>query len=104
MASIGKAETPPVALPTKATRPPRKSAAARRRQQAGILFVLPSVAFVVLFFLIPLVMTAFMSLSDWPLLGTPSFIGLGNYQALLTDKLFWQSLLFTTKYTVVITP
>jgi multiple sugar transport system permease protein len=77
---------------------------ARRRQLAGMLFVLPSVIFIVLFFIIPLVLTAWMSLNNWPLLGSPHFIGLGNYQQIATDKLFLNSLLFTTKYTIVITP
>jgi len=80
------------------------SAQARRRQRAGVLFVLPSVAFVTLFFLVPLVMTVWMSLNNWPLLGSPHFIGLGNYRTLTADSTFWQSLLFTTKYTIVVTP
>jgi multiple sugar transport system permease protein len=69
-----------------------------------LLFVLPSVVFVGLFFIIPLLMTVWMSLTDWPLLGSPHFIGLGNYRALTSDSTFWQSLGFTTKYTAVITP
>jgi multiple sugar transport system permease protein len=69
-----------------------------------LLFVLPSVAFVGLFFIIPLMMTAWMSLTDWPLLGSPHFIGLGNYRTLTSDSTFWQSLGFTAKYTVVVTP
>ena len=82
----------------------RRSATARRQQGIGLLFVLPSVAFVGLFFIIPLVMTAWMSLTDWPLLGSPHFIGLGNYRTLTSDSTFWQSLGFTAKYTVVVTP
>jgi multiple sugar transport system permease protein len=69
-----------------------------------LLFVLPSVLFVGLFFIIPLLMTVWMSLTDWPLLGSPHFIGLGNYRTLTSDSTFWQSLGFTTKYTVVVTP
>jgi multiple sugar transport system permease protein len=82
----------------------RRSATARRQQRTGLLFVLPSVAFVGLFFIIPLMMTAWMSLTDWPLLGSPRFIGLGNYRTLTSDSTFWQSLGFTAKYTVVVTP
>ena len=82
----------------------RRSATARRQQGIGLLFVLPSVAFVGLFFIIPLVMTAWMSLTDWPLLGSPHFIGLGNYRTLTSDSTFWQSLGFTARYTVVVTP
>jgi len=76
----------------------------RRRQRIGALFVLPSVIFIVLFFIVPLVLTVWMSLNNWPLLGSSHFIGLGNYQRLVTDKLFLTSLSFTTTYTIVITP
>lgn len=70
----------------------------------GLLFVLPAVAFTVVFFIIPLIMTVFMSLHDWPLLGDHKFIGLDNYIALLSDKQFWGSLWFTTRYTLLVTP
>jgi len=81
-----------------------QSAQSRRRQRAGLFFVLPSVAFVGLFFIVPLLITAFMSLHNWPLLGDRHFIGLGNYRALASDTTFWNSLIFTIKYTVVMTP
>jgi multiple sugar transport system permease protein len=76
----------------------------RRGEQLGVLFVLPSVAFAGLFFLVPLLLTVWMSLHDWPLLGTSRFIGLDNYRTLVHDTTFWNSLLFTTKYTLVVTP
>ncbi len=82
----------------------RTTNAQARRQRAGLLFVLPSVAFVGLFFIVPLFITAFMSLHNWPLLGDRHFIGLGNYRTLISDTMFWNSLIFTIKYTVVITP
>ncbi len=85
-------------------RPARTTSAQARRQRAGLLFVLPSVTFVGLFFIVPLLITAFMSLHNWPLLGDRHFIGLGNYRTLISDTMFWNSLIFTIKYTVVITP
>lgn len=74
------------------------------QRNIGLWFVLPAVAFTVVFFIIPLIMTVFMSLHNWPLLGEHNFIGLDNYAALLTDKQFWSSLWFTTRYTLLITP
>lgn len=76
----------------------------RKQRWAGILFVLPSVLFVAVFFLVPLIMTAVMSLYDWPLLGDHHFIGLQNYIQMASDSTFWQSLWFTTKYTIIVTP
>lgn len=75
-----------------------------RRQLAGLLFVLPAVIFTLLFFILPLLMTIWMSFHNWPLIGTPSFIGLNNYNALNTDRQFWISLGFTVKYTLLVTP
>ncbi|MER3553044.1 MAG: sugar ABC transporter permease [Meiothermus sp.] len=74
------------------------------RHWAGLLFVVPSLIFVAVFFLVPLLMTVWMSLHNWPLLGKYSFVGLENYQNLLSDDTFWSSLGFTTKYTLLVTP
>jgi multiple sugar transport system permease protein len=74
------------------------------RVQPGFLYILPSLLFVVVFFLIPLAMVAWMSLHDWPLLGEPTYTGVDNYASLLGDSTFWDSLRFTTKYTILVTP
>lgn len=76
----------------------------RQRSRIGFLFVLPTVLFVFVFFIIPLLMTAFMSLHDWPLFGPRTFIGIQNYIDLFSDKQFLKSMDFTARYTVVITP
>jgi len=76
----------------------------RRRVSPGFLYFLPSLLFVVVFFLIPLAMVVWMSLHDWPLLGEPTFSGVDNYASLLADSTFWDSLWFTTKYTILVTP
>ncbi len=74
------------------------------QRRIGLWFVLPAVTFTVIFFIIPLIMTIFMSLHDWPLLGQHKFIGFDNYAALLSDRQFWNSMWFTTRYTLLITP
>ncbi|RWM86419.1 MAG: sugar ABC transporter permease [Mesorhizobium sp.] len=82
---------------------PRKLVGAGRRQWVGLLYVAPAVALVVVFFIIPLGMTAWMSLHNWPLMGAHSFIGLDNYWAILRDTRFWNALKFTGYYTVIVT-
>ncbi|TRC96707.1 sugar ABC transporter permease [Mesorhizobium sp. WSM4303] len=82
---------------------PRKLVGAGRRQWIGLLYVAPAVALVVVFFIIPLGMTAWMSLHNWPLMGEHSYIGLDNYWAILRDTRFWNALRFTGLYTVVVT-
>ncbi|MES0195917.1 sugar ABC transporter permease [Mesorhizobium sp. M0011] len=85
------------------TAPPSARKRASRRQWIGLLYVAPAVALVVVFFLIPLGMTAWMSLHNWPLMGEHSYIGLGNYVAILRDTRFWNALRFTAYYTVIVT-
>ena len=83
---------------------PGSNVLSNRRQQAGLFFVMPAVLFVLVFFIVPLIMTFWMSLNNWPLLGKHFFIGLDNYVKLASDKQFWNSLWFTTKYTALVTP
>lgn len=71
---------------------------------AGYWFILPCLSVTTIFFIVPLLMTLWMSFNQWPLLGKPSFSGLQNYLDLLTDESFWGSLGFTVKYTIVVTP
>lgn len=75
------------------------------RRYIGLFFVLPAVIFTGIFFILPLIMTIFMSLHEWPLLGDNRFIGFQNYIDLFTrDTQFWNSLWFTTRYTLLVTP
>ncbi|CAN7446327.1 carbohydrate ABC transporter permease [Mesorhizobium caraganae] len=92
-----------IAAATSAPARPRKLVGAGRRQWIGLLYVAPAVALVVVFFIIPLGMTAWMSLHNWPLMGEHSYIGLDNYWAILRDTRFWNALRFTGLYTVVVT-
>lgn len=75
----------------------------RRRRLAGFLFTLPSLLFILGLFMVPLAMTLWMSLNDWPLLGQPEFSGAENYRNMLQDTRFWAALWFTTKFTVIST-
>ena len=81
-----------------------QSRTAFARQQAGLLFVLPSVLFMVIFFVVPALMALWVSLHNWPLFGASRFTGVTNYITLFKDPLFWRSLGFTTLYAVLVTP
>ncbi|MGZ2373080.1 ABC-type sugar transport system permease subunit [Sinorhizobium medicae] len=91
--------------------PKREQARAARAEAAdrephgwlGLVFIAPSMVFIGGLFVIPLVMTAWMSFYHWPLLGRRKFIGLDNYAELLGDTQLWQSLGFTLLYTVLVT-
>ncbi|GIH04702.1 sugar ABC transporter permease [Rhizocola hellebori] len=55
------------------------------------LYVAPFFVLFGVFGLYPLLMTAYMSLTDWNLIGDRSFVGLENYSALLVDEYFWNA-------------
>jgi len=79
--------------PKSLTHPPR----------TGVLLVLPALAFVVVFVLVPLAFAVYMSLTNWPLIGSYEFIGFSNYAAVASDPVFWKSVLYTLLYTAIVT-
>ena len=77
---------------------------ARRRRLTGLLYALPTAAFVGVFFVWPLILVARMSASDWKLLSGDRGINLPrNYESLDANPLFWPALEFTIRYTAVVT-
>lgn len=55
------------------------------------LYVLPSLLLILAIVYIPIVLTGYYGLNKWNGIGAMNFIGLDNYQALIKDKLFWNS-------------
>jgi multiple sugar transport system permease protein len=69
-----------------------------------VAYALPTLVFVVVFFIAPLVLVAQMSASDWKLLTGDKGINFPqNYGALNGNPLFWPAVEFTIRYTVVVT-
>jgi multiple sugar transport system permease protein len=81
-----------------------RSAQSRRSARAGRLLVTPAVALVAVFVLFPLGYAVYISLTNWPLLGSYHYIGLQNYRNLLHDGEFWHAVKFTLIYTAIVTP
>ncbi len=67
------------------------------------VFPLPALAFIVIMMLFPILYTLWNSLTPWSLSAgkPPTFIGLGNYGALLTDQRFLLSVVRTLYFTVI---
>jgi multiple sugar transport system permease protein len=83
--------------------PRRRSAADRRNARVGLAFTSPALLLVGAFALFPLGFGIYISLTNWPLVGPYHFIGLSNYQSLIHNSEFLQSILFTLKYTAIVT-
>jgi multiple sugar transport system permease protein len=67
-------------------------------------FLLPSFIGLLVFSLIPIVAVAVLSLFNWSLIGSPTFIGLQNYSRMLGSSAFWHSMLLTLYYVVLNIP
>ena len=75
-----------------------------RRRWLGLLYLSPALLFVFAFTVWPLAQMAWMSLHNWSLITPPKYVGLSNYERAFSDQQFWVSLIFTLKYTALITP
>ncbi|NHI16602.1 carbohydrate ABC transporter permease [Microbacterium excoecariae] len=93
---------PAPALPTPNRR--RASRLRRRNTLLGWSFILPNFAGFALLTLVPVIVLFYMSLTDWNIFGTSSFIGLDNFQRLMSDGSFRRSLLNTLYYTAMHVP
>ena len=92
------------------TLPPHRRLATTARRAPGAKplrgwgYAAPTAIFVLLVFLVPLGLVVAMSASDWPLMAGyqgPNFPD--NYSDAVQHRLFWDSIGFTLKYTVITT-
>lgn len=64
-----------------------------RARNKTLLFILPWVTYLVVFWLYPIAYSFYLSLTDFQLLrGTGDFVGLANYSRLLSDPVFTKAL------------
>jgi multiple sugar transport system permease protein len=75
----------------------------RRRGEAGVafIFLLPALLGFLVFYAWPAVRGLYLSFTDYDLLTAPKFTGLDNYDRLLGDDVFWNSLWVTLEYVVI---
>lgn len=80
--------------------------AARRIREAigGLAYLLPAVAVLAVFRILPIILSVRVSLYDWGMAGPRAFVGLGNYLAVLRDPVFWKALANTGWYLALEVP
>jgi multiple sugar transport system permease protein len=91
------------ALDARRSRIPRLSLA-QRRNVMGYLFISPFMLGFLIWFLIPAGLAAYLTTQKWDLMSAPEFVGLGNFQQMLTDPLLPKSLSATFVYTIAAVP
>ena len=71
----------------------------------GYIFLLPWVLGLVIFFLGPILASAYLGFTEYEIISPPKFVGLANYQkAFFDDTQFWPSLRRTFTYAVAMVP
>lgn len=71
---------------------------------AGYVFILPYLFFLVTVILYPLIQGLYMSFHEWGIFGAPKYVGIANYNQLITDSNFWSSLWHTLYFVLLTTP
>ncbi len=70
----------------------------------GYLFITPNLIITLCFSILPIFFALYISLSDWNLLSAPHFVGLENYQAIISDKVARTTFINTLYFVVVSVP
>jgi multiple sugar transport system permease protein len=76
----------------------------RHNLTVALLFISPWVIGFVVFLVYPIYETIRISFTRYSGLGTPTWIGLGNYRALIHDDVFWTAVYNTFYYTALAVP
>jgi multiple sugar transport system permease protein len=86
--------------------PPKRSVLNYRQWEAvaGYLFILPWIVGFLALTLGPIIASLYFSFTNYQLVKPPVWTGLANYERLMNDKLFWQSMQVTATYVAVSVP
>jgi ABC-type sugar transport system permease subunit len=74
---------------------------AKRKLWLPVVFLLPATVLMLAFMFVPMVNTFRISLESWNGITSEQWVGLGNYQDLLQDSLFYNALAHTALFVVV---
>ena len=73
----------------------------KRRSLTPYLFLLPALAVIIVFVLIPILAVVYFSFTEYNISTPPQWVGLRNYQVLLKDTIFRQAILHSFIYLLV---
>ena len=72
-----------------------------KRSLTPYLFLAPALILIAVFLFYPIASVFYYSFLDYDIVTPPTFIGLANYQRLLTDPVFWKALIHSVIYLLV---
>ena len=76
----------------------------QREALQGLIYISPWIIGFLVFTVGPMIASAYLSLTDYNIVTPPRFAGLGNYEYMFKDRLFWKSIENTLYYTVIFVP
>lgn len=76
----------------------KKSGLRRKEEIAGSLFALPAIIGVFIWFIIPMVASFIVSLSNWDVISSLKWVGFQNYLTIFTTDPFFKDSIFATFY------
>ena len=90
---------------TAAIADPPAGGLARRRPRSdlkvALAFILPATIGLVTFFIVPTIRGFYLSFTEYSILGSPTWVGIENYQALVKDPLFHNAFWVTLQYVLI---
>ncbi|MCS5716433.1 sugar ABC transporter permease [Herbiconiux sp. CPCC 205716] len=101
-ASTGAAPASDLQVSGRRRRRPRRSLLQRRSRRVALLFFLPAIAVNLLVIGGPAVSSIGYSFTDWNGISPPEFVGLDNWQRMLTDAAFWSTMRNNAIYLIVL--
>ncbi|MBD8080019.1 carbohydrate ABC transporter permease [Cellulosimicrobium arenosum] len=82
----------------------RRRRPGRHHALSGWAYAAPTALFVLVLFVLPVLLVGQMSASDWPLLSGNQGVNFpDNFRDAVDNRFFWDSVVFTIKYTVIAT-
>jgi multiple sugar transport system permease protein len=76
----------------------------RRQALTGYIFIMPAVLGFILWTAGPMLYSLWLSFHSWNLVQSPKWIGLGNFERMWNDRIFWKSVRSTLTYAVIVVP
>jgi multiple sugar transport system permease protein len=99
--TAGTATAAPAADPTASGGPAARRARNTRETWVALGFTAPTLLGFVVFYFWPSLRGLWLSLTDYQFFSTSSFVGLANYERLLSDETFWNAMAVTVWYVVL---
>jgi len=69
-----------------------------------LFFLAPSLIGMIVFIVVPILSSLYFAFTDWNLLSSPEWVGLSNFQELMSDDGFWRALRYTLTFIAAYVP